>query len=222
MPDEKDDVAIGLQKRLEKAGNDAMALAADLYSENYREREANRKLKDEKAELEKKIPAEGSVVLSKADALRWEEYQKLGKVDEVKAAITERDALKTENAGVKREQTLRDVADAMKWNLPVVKRLADGLEFEITDGKNEKGEAVKTVQVITITGDKREAKPASEFAEKEWSEFLPSLNKEAEVQKDNGTRFVKQAHNKPAPATTREQAVEAQKQRLVNSNKYQV
>lgn len=193
MPDDNDDKAKeGLQKKLEKHQGDAMALCAELWNDNYKFREQAREAKAKLEEIEKKMPAEDAVVLSKADAERWKVYQELGKPEEVKAAIAERDTLKTENATVKREQTLRDVADVQGWNLAVIKRLAgNDLDFEIVDGKDAEDKPVKAVNVVIVNGDKRESKPAKEYAEKEWGDFLPSLEK-AEANKDNGTPFVKQ------------------------------
>jgi len=222
MPDENDKGAEGLQKKLEKFNGDALALATDLWADNYKFREQAREAKAKLEETEKKLPAEGAVVLTKADAERWKAYQELGKPEEIKAAVAERDTLKTENATVKREQTLRDVADVQGWNYSVIKRLADGLEFEIVDGKDKDGKAVKSANVVIVTGDKRESKPAAEYAEKEWSEFLPSLQKPSESERQEGTRFVKQANGKTQPPATREENVKAQRERMVSSNKYQI
>jgi hypothetical protein len=227
MADEKPDqasdvIAKAIEGLMSKHGQDAMTVMRSLQDENYKLREKNRTLKQQFDDAEKKAPAEGSVVLSKADAERWEKLKALGKPEEVEAAIKERDALKTEVAGAKRDQLLRDVSEVEGWNFSVVKKLAGDLSFEILDTTNDKGETRKSAMVLVKNGDSTEKKSAANYAETEWKDFLPSLKvgEQQQQTQPHGTKFVKQPGAKPQAPATRQEVVKQERDNLLKSGDY--
>ncbi len=222
MPEEKGDLTAAITALLSKYNNDAPAAINQLLTENFKLREDKRELKKQIEEAEKGKPAEGSVVLSKADGEKWKEYQALGKPDEVKAAIGERDTLKGEVATAKRDQSLREVAEVEGWNYAVLKRLAGELNLEIAEGTDDKGAAKKFANVVLKNGERTETKLASEYADKEWKEFLPSLKvSEEPAGKQAGTQYVKQPGAKSQPVT-KEDAVKQTRQALASTGAYQI
>lgn len=239
--DNKDTAADALQKLLDKKNGDMAGVAAQLMSENYNTREKNRTLKAEIETLKGKLPAEDAVVLSKTDVEKFDAwkalgkftevkakleeadvYAQLGKVDEIKAGLAERDTLKTEVAATKRDQLLRDVAEVEGWNYLVLKRLAgNDLPFEIKEGKDDKGQPKRSASVIIKSGDKTETRPAAEYADAEWNEFLPSLKVSEKQEPNKGTQYVKQPGAASQPAN-KEQIVKQEREKLQSAGSYEM
>ena len=154
-----------MDRLLARKDGDTSAVIKMLLSENHDLRDTNRTLR------EKQVP-EGGVILAQSDAALWEKYKALGSPDDLQTAKTERDASKGELKKRDREQHLRDVAEVAGYKAKPLQRLAtkdsgDPLEFEI---ETVEGEGKR---VIVIDGDKRT--PISEYAEREWADWLPSL-----------------------------------------------
>lgn len=163
------------QSRLAKMNGDAMAFATTLFDENFQHRQKIR-------ELEGKVPADGSVVLSKADATRWEEFKALGKKpDELKQALKSSEDLTGEIATLKRKDVLRDVAEVgfadSKLKLSVLEDLdgkAEGIEYKI---KEEKDKAGNTRKVVYVVSEGKES-PLETFAAEKWADYVPALKLE--------------------------------------------
>lgn len=214
--DNKDDAQEGLKKLLEKHNNDAMALAGQLYSENYQLRDKSCTLRAEVEDAKKKLPAEDAVILSKADAERLEAYKALGKPDDLRAALTERDTLKTENAKAQRKDLLRSVADAEGFDVDVFTSLAsDDLSFEIKEVKKD-GKEFKQASVIIKVGDKQESKPLADYAAEKWQKFLPALKP---TEKKEGTPYVPQKKADPPKEPDR---VADERKKLISRGDYQL
>jgi len=196
MPDDNKDVSPqeGLQKLLDKAKGDAMALAGELYSENYRLRGDKRELKAKVEALEKSLPPDGSVVLSKADSERWEAYKSLGKPDELTKLKAEHVELQGKVAAAERNNTLRSVAEVAGLKADVLSKLVtDAHAFEIKDEKQD-GKDIKRAYIVIESDGKKEAKPLVEYAEQAWPEFMPALKPAEEVK---GTPYLKQTKGEP-------------------------
>lgn len=228
MADEKPDqasdvIAKAIEGLMSKHGQDAMTVMRSLQDENYKLREKNRTLKTDLDGANAKAPAEGSVVLSKADAERWKAYQELGKHEELKAALSERDTLKAEVATVKRDELLRSVAETEGWNPAVLKRLAGDMGFEIVETKDDKGETHKGALILVKNGENVEKKSASEYAAAEWKDFLPSL-KVGEGQQQQpqpqGIKWVKQPGAKSQPPATKQEVIKQERENLLRSGDY--
>lgn len=194
------DPAASFQRLLQKKEGDATALASQLYDENYRYRERIR-------ELEKSAPAQGSVVLTAEQAAQWSTYQELGKAEDLKTVVSERDTLRTERDTLKRTQTLADVAAAAGYKPSVLERLGADLTYELRDVTVD-GKTVK--QAFVKDGDM--VKPLSEYAAAQWSDFLPALQQTTQPTPDGqgqgqqqpprtqGAPFIQQNAGGPPPA----------------------
>jgi hypothetical protein len=164
-----------IQRLLDRHKGDAMSLALQLFGENYQLREKNRALKAQ-------VPAEGSLVVSKADHDKLEAYKTLGKPDELKSKLEAADALTTENATLKRADSLRAVA-ATGWSFDALKdfdALEPGLEYFTKDEKDEKGNVSK---VAYVKADGKET-PLAAHIEAKRPHLMASLKegKAAETQ----------------------------------------
>lgn len=192
MPEEPNQPATdptqAFQSRLQKMNGDAMAFATQLFDENFRLREDKRTISEKLAEVEKKLPSEGAVVLSAEKAKEYESYKALGKFDELKTRIDAHANLETENSELKKKEVIREVAELHGYKATVLAdrdKLAGGLEFVIkTDPQNKRKAA------FVKEGDKDI--PLTEYAESNWADYLPSLKVEQgqpQSQPRTGTGF---------------------------------
>lgn len=170
----------GLKSLLSRYNNDALAVAAELYSQTYQLRSERRQLREELQSTKDKLPKEGDVVLSGEDAKTWETYKGLGKPDEIKQQL---DAGK--NAS--REATLAKVASAHNLNPTVLSKLVDP-SAEITEEKGKDGKAVFKI------GSGDQAKTVDQLLDSDWSDFAPALA----VDKQPGRRAAGQAGSREA------------------------
>ena len=145
---------------------------ADVLNDNFKGREKNRTLEAENERLKANQKPEGAVVLTGDDVKAYEAYTALGKPDEIKAKLGERDTFEGELTGLKRDATLRDVAQEAGFAFPVLKRLGADREYEIRDEQRD-GKPVKRPYIK----DGDTFKPLDEYAaqDAEWAPFLPSL-----------------------------------------------
>lgn len=154
---------------LDRHGNDALKLAERLATregDNYSLREERRQLKEQLAALQGKLPAEGAVVLAGDDASQWQAYTQLGKLDELQAALAERETTKGELATLKRDLELRDVAQIANYKPAVLKQLAGDAQFVIKEADGKRSIVVK---------DGEKETPLSDYAKAKWADFLPAL-----------------------------------------------
>jgi hypothetical protein len=114
----------GYQSLIGRYGGSSDAVATLLYNDNYQ-------LRKDKSELEKQVPKEGMVVLSKEEADALQKFRELGEFDAVKQGLEERDTYKTAAQEATRNEELRKVADALKWDFDVFKDL-NGLIGEVS------------------------------------------------------------------------------------------
>lgn len=192
-----------LKKRLDKHQGDAMALAAELSAEVA---DLNRQLAAAKGQK----PKEGSLLLTPEQAKQWEalialgkseevvaayqSYAELGKIEDLKAKLTEHAALTTENATLKKSEQLRKVADVgigdKKLNLAMLTLLdqqAGGLTFEERDISVTKDGKTTTEKVMSVK-DGNKWVPLSEHYETHWK-------------KDFGSALI--TDSQPVPSGTR-------------------
>lgn len=167
------------QSRLSKMNGDAMAFATQLFDENFRLREDKRKLTEAATETAKKLPAEGSIVLTSVEAKAYEEYKALGTPVELKTRIDAFPTLEDENKNLKMRDSLREVASigigGSKLRFSVLEdrvKAAGNLQFIV----KEEGRDKRKVAYVK-DGDKET--PLEQFAEKNWADYLPSLKEES-------------------------------------------
>lgn len=177
----KPDPAQAFQSLLAKHSNDALAVASKLFDENFTHRQRIR-------ELEGKVPADGTVILSKADAERFEAFKALGKKpDELKQALADAENATNENAVLKKKDILRDVAAAHGYKLSVLQdqdQKSGGLEYKLKD----EGKAGETRKVAYVVVEGKES-PLEEYAAEQWADYMPALKAEqaqTDVQVGNG------------------------------------
>lgn len=157
----------------------------------------NFQLRDARRDLERRLPADGAVVLAGDDVKRWQTYQGLGAPDTIQTALAERDAAKGELTTLQRSKAIADAAQASGYKSSVLERLpkADTLQFTIKD-ENENGQTVRRAYVKD--GDTEEL--LTTYAEREWKDFLPALALES-APRPAGTGFVRQQAGGTAPIT---------------------
>ena len=117
---------------LQKQYGEAERKIDDLEKDNFTQREELREARSKVESLEKVAPPEGSVILKPADAERWQQYQELGKVDEVKAALESKSTAEQELNTFKR----RDLIRSAGFNPPMLERLLNGAELK-AEGEGE-------------------------------------------------------------------------------------
>lgn len=178
---QQQDPAEGLRNALQRANNDAMALAAQLYSENYQLRDRNR-------QLTATAPAEGSVVLTREQAAQWTAYQQLGAPDALGTQLQQAQQAQQQLTTLQRQQLLGQVAEAAGYKASVLGQLpgAAELAFEVREATVD-GKTVKTAYVRPKDG----AEVAlSAYAQQHWADFLPALAVgQQQTQQTQGTPF---------------------------------
>jgi hypothetical protein len=186
------------QRRLERFNNDAMLMANELYRENYRERESNRRLREQVTELQRRVPAEGAHVLTAEQAALWTSYQALGAPQELQQRIEQGQTAIAERDNLRRETTIRTAAEVAGYKPSVLTTLAekDKLALSVRENNGTR-EAVVTVegqQPVLLTA----------YAEQHWADFLPALTSQSQSpQQQTGTSFVPQVGNgKQTPPVT--------------------
>lgn len=181
------DVVKSFERLLERNGGNANNVAMLLFTEN-------KELRDQKRQLEGKVPTVGAIVLSGDEAKTWAAYQALGAPEQVKQGLDERIQLQGKLSAQERDALLRTVAETAGYKASVLANLdrvakAEGktLGFElrdtIVDGKTVKAAYVKD-------GDKDS--PLTDYAATNWADFMPSLTAQIAQQQVSGTRYVTQ------------------------------
>ena len=155
------------ERSADLATRDALKLAEKAAGLEY----DLRTVRQERDALKAAMPLEGSVVLSKADAERWASYSALGKPDDLKTAVAERDAFKTDLSGRDRRDSNRSAADAAGYRPGVLEKLLPADAITSVRDVQVDGKAVKTA-FIKIGDNER---PLSEWASTEHADFMPSL-----------------------------------------------
>ena len=170
MPEEETQMSRSSWERersADLATRDALKLAEKAAGLEY----DLRTIRTERDALKAALPQEGSVVLSKADAEKWASYSALGKPDDLKAAMTERDSIRADLSGRDRRDSNRTAADAAGYRPGVLEKLLPADAVTSVRDVQVDGKAVRTA-FVTIAGAER---PLSEWASTEHADFMPSL-----------------------------------------------
>lgn len=122
--------------------------------------------------LKTQLPPEGSVVLRGAEKDRWEAYSALGKPDDLKAALADRDTLTAEKAQRDRRDSIRAAAEVVGYKASVLERLTpDGVAYEVRETE-QNGQTVKVAVAKDAEGKET---PLSDYAAANFADFLPAL-----------------------------------------------
>jgi hypothetical protein len=195
-PSSAPDLAKAVQGLIDRHGTQDAALRT-LLAENYSLRDANRDLKA-------KVPGEGTVVLQGDDAKDWNSYRELGKVSDLRKAVSERDQFQNEAEAFRRAESYAEAATLSGMNPKAFRRLAEQekLRLETKEIRGADGKLTPTVHVKG-TDDKgaETLTPIDEYAEKAWPEMLPALRDGQKVDpaRPNGTPLRRDPPASPPP-----------------------
>ena len=170
MPEEETQMSRSSWEReraADLATRDALKLAEKAAGLEY----DLRTVRQERDALKAALPPEGSVMLARQDAEKWAAYQALGKVDDLKTAVTERDSFRSDLSGRDRRDLNRTAADAAGYRPGVLEKLLPADAVTSVRDVQVDGRPVKTA-FVTIAGTER---PLSEWATSEHADFMPSL-----------------------------------------------
>lgn len=180
QPDGGSDVrASDVLQRYGNTAESALRLAeklAEAENANYKLREKNRTLRQERDDARGKVPGEDAAVLPKEDAALLESYRALGKPEDVKKALGEAQGATAELGKLRRADQLRAAADAAGFKASVLTALAADLDIQTEPTKEGKP------LVYVVRGDEKIA--LADYAQKEWADFLPALTQAALVAPD--------------------------------------
>lgn len=190
------DPQAAFQSLLDRNANDAQRVAWLLYQENHDHRGEARQLREQVQQLQNQvqqlqgqIPQDGSTVLNGEQAAAWTRYQEFGAPDDIAA-------LQNNLNSLQRGQLLRDAAQAHGYRVSVLQTLAsDSLTLELRPNADGSGQTAHV-----ITGD-NQATPLPEYAQANWSDFMPALQERPQTQ-----TFPRQTPGTPPPAADPVQA----------------
>lgn len=198
------------QRALDRRNNDGVALAREMFDDNFQMRRKNKELSDKIAELSGKVPADGSLVLTGDDAAAYAAYKALGKPEEVKQGLDARVQLQGQLDSMARDSAIREAAEAAGYKFTV---LQDRDKVARSDGKTLTF-AVREVETdgqkskVAYVKDGDSEKPLTDYAREQWGDFMPSLVVQGTTSAASGTAYPAQhagsGGNKPA--STKEQA----------------
>ncbi len=122
---------------------------------------------------------DSSRILSESQLATFQAYKKIGSVEEITTAFSERDDLKTTTALKDREAQLRDAAGVHEMNPGLLVRLAlqDNL---VVDEIREEGDEDEKKKVAYVRVNKDGSKPIrlDHYVKQEWEEFMDGLSTE--------------------------------------------
>lgn len=179
---------------------DYEAAALHLYDDNYRVRQAKKLVETERDTLLGNTQRDGAVVLSKDESAAWREYKKLGSVTDVKTWLDERRTLQGDLAKKQKDETLREVAEVTNFNLNVLRRVGNDLDYrieEVVDAQdpNKKTKLAKVRATATINGQQVVTElDVSKYAADNWSDLMPALTAttNGNGQQQQGQRYIPQ------------------------------
>jgi hypothetical protein len=163
---------------------DLNAVAASLIAKHGSEPEAlrvvlneNHKYRDRLRDATSRLPPEGALVLTGDDAKAYDAYRSLGKPEDLRKAVRERDEFSGKVSGYERRESI--AAHALKAGVPADKlalfaRLAGTAELGVETRKVNG----KDVEVVTVKDGDADAVAWTEYAP--FAEALPLLQAAAD------------------------------------------
>lgn len=199
-------------ERLLNSKGDRQAVA-ELLKDNFKQRDEIRGYLAQIDEVKSKVPAEGTMVLTAEQAKDWTAYQELGKPEDLKAKVEKVSTLEADLAKRDREAAIASAAEAAGYKASVLAKLpgTEALKFELREEEVD-GEK-KKIAYVTGSGDGATPQKLSDYAEREWADFVPALTAEAAASTPatagSGTPFRGQSGQaKPPKGTQPKQVVE--------------
>lgn len=175
------DIKEQLKRLTEREGGADKALER-VVRENY-------KLRSERNTLREKIkavPAEGAVILTAEQGKAWEEYQKLGKPEELVERVKSQGDAAKELATLKREKQVAEAAELLKLKPSAVLKLVGETPVELKDEQKDG----KTQKVALVRDGDKTVGLEQWITDKWGEEFLQSAR--GETPKPPGTQWIPQ------------------------------
>lgn len=172
---------------LTQYGNDAIRMAdrvAELERENYTHREKRREAAERIKALEANQRPEGATILTGDEATAYNAYRELGKPDEIKSALAERETLSTEVATAKRDGTLRDAAQRYGYDFDALRGLAGDIALSSYE-VDEEGKKVTKYRV----GEGAEQAEMAEWVGKQPAYVQRALTTAEQTQRTGGVTY---------------------------------
>jgi hypothetical protein len=163
-PGSTPDPTEGYQKLLAKHNNDAMAVAAMLYQDNYQAREKARQLQSELDATKLKIPAEGTAVIPADQAEMLKAYLAIGKPDEL-------GQLQGQLVAMRKAQIVAQAAAAHGYKSKVLGDLAAKATIEMREIDKDG----KKAPAAFVLEDGGKATLLPDYAKDNWADYLPAL-----------------------------------------------
>jgi hypothetical protein len=163
----------------------------------------NERLEGELDRVAALVPAQGSVVLTAADAQLFNEYKALGKVEDLKKTSTELPALRDRIAAQERVTEATKAAELLGWNAAATVGLVGdkGLVVLFVDGKDAAGKDAKIPHVRPANDEKAATKPLADWQKENAAYMTAALTaKGTTTSQNNGTPFTPQASGTTPPA----------------------
>ena len=129
-------------------------------AENKTFRDTVKTLESERDDVKQKLPADGSFVLGKADAERWNSYTALGKLDEVTAKVKGYGDLEAKE----QRRTREDGIKALGFKPSIFELIAEGNPYR-TEGEGED-------RKVFVTVDDKEQELTARASELDRSDLL--------------------------------------------------
>lgn len=197
---EQEQVIANLKQELAEARAEISSLKKSMDSReanNKALRDSIKELKQEKTELEEKLPSKDAKVITAEEHKELESYRALGKADLIKIKVEDYDRANAKLLKLERDALIRD-ASADPKDTSVLRYKPHVLETLLMDKVLSKGKDGFSVKL----GD--EEKALEKWLEEDMSDFLPALQVEV------GTSAFPQAGNrsKNVPKATPEKIAE--------------
>ena len=165
---------------------------SDVEHDNFQYRE---KLRDRDArikELEGKVPASESVILTKEQAAQWDAYQKLGAPDVVTKDLESGRAAITKNSARDKAETLEAAAKSVGFKPGLLKLLAPTLDVQMreVEVENDEGQKSKVQRpfVVTKDGDNEKVVGLVEHFKAQGDDVLATLQAQDSGEAPDDTR----------------------------------
>lgn len=161
------------QNIIARHNGDASVAVGVLAGENFQLRDKVRQQNERITALEGGQPKDGALVLSKADAERWEAYKKLGTPEEVTTKIADGDKASGELQSIRAGSAISDAARDLNLNAAALQRLVklDGITVEKRTVK-ENGQDVERYFAKYKGDDGKDAEKAlTDYRQERWQEF---------------------------------------------------
>lgn len=159
------------------------AAANELWRDNYKLRDERRANKAMITELQGKVPATGTVVLTPEQAAEWTAYQTLGKPAEVTKALETGKTASETMAKRERGDKMTAAAKAAGYNPEVFAQLAEMNNLELTEQTvTIDGKPMTVYNVKDATGTQMEL---TVYATQKLSNFMPALTNNGQQQQQN-------------------------------------